>query len=122
MRILVALAVVMVTGCSDMDAIVADGPDSGASPDENDIIQWVDNGRYAIEWESEFDNCAELRVLNSTLFLDWCGVRMKGSALGNCRRYVGADAYWHLCPNVGSLYGEIRASNEVVASFRAVRF
>ncbi len=114
MRIL--LAALTVVACTDSGEPI-EGPDSGV--EDGDVVQWVEDGHYEVEWLDGSRSCASAAISNDASRLDWCGAAMEGTPIGTCWRYAGTEANWHVCPNIGRLHGEIRNGIDVLASFSA---
>lgn len=118
MRIFLLVAL-MVGACADED--VADAPDAGSEPVPEGPIAWVEAGDYDVEWlKGDRLDCDALTISDGTLEMKFrCRGPFVGRVVANCRFFADGDRFWHLCPNVGHLFGELRDSDRVLGTFRA---
>lgn len=122
---LLALALV-VAGCTP--AAELELPDSGPPAADAGLVQWVEDGAYQADWgdgpAGAWLDCDGFELRDDSAALGWLGSdchlpELVGTARGNCVIYPDGDRAWHLCPNVGGLFGELRQAGAVVMSFRA---
>jgi hypothetical protein len=117
--------------------------DAGPRARDGGPVQWVEDGVYAITWErprgtseepADFERCTHLELSEEALVLVFfvedatCGEPLTGTRRAPCSCFPGPLAVdgpgrqFCLCPNVGSIYGEISwdgPEGPVVTSLRA---